>query len=421
MTLRVAVVGAGWSGLAVASFLDARGVDVTLLESSDRPGGRIRTLRQEGCLVEAGPHGVIPRHEATAQLLERAGVPLLRAPPDAPRLVVHRGRPTPLPTRPPDLLRTRLLSPAAKLRLLAEPLRRAGSEGESVEDFAARRLGRGVAHLVDAFTTGVHAGDPARLSLAHAFPELRRMDQSGGLLRGLKRPQGARPTLTTAADGMEGLVAGLASRLRVRYRTPVRGLREGAEGVAVGTDAGEERFDRVVVATDPAATARILGLAAQSPPVAPVRIVAFSLPQERAHAVGYGVLAPEREGRFLLGALFESSLFAGRAPPGYALLRCLVGGRRHPERAALPENEVAARAWEDLRGLGLVSGEPASTFHLPTEGIPQAEAGHDAWLRALPRSRVRVLGIGHGAVGLDALASQAQALAEEWAGAQGPR
>jgi oxygen-dependent protoporphyrinogen oxidase len=407
----VGVVGAGWTGLALASFLRARGARVHLFEASERVGGRVATRREKGYLVEAGPHGVIPGSEATRELLR--GVDAVEAPRRAARFVVHRGRPVPLPAAPPGILTTPLLPRRARLRLLAEPFHGPGPEGETVAAFARRRLGRHAAALADAFVTGVYAGDPERLVLAHAFPEVARMDREGGLLRNLRK--GPRPALVAPREGMQAWMDALAEGADLTLRARVDRAEARGDKAVLTVDGREERFDRVVLAVDPPAAARLLGVQVSPPPMAPVSIVAFGMPADAAPPAGYGALAPEREGRFVLGALFESALFPGRAPEGKALVRCLVGGRRHPERTALGPDETAARAWDDLRGMGLVRGEPEARIVLPPQSIPQLERGHDAWLAALPDGPVHVLGIGHRAVGLDALAAQAKGLAERLA------
>ena len=407
-------MGAGWTGLAAARFLRERGARVRVFEAGERPGGRIATHQAGGYLLEAGPHGVIPASEATRKLL--SGVDTVEAPKGAARLVAHEGRPVALPAKPPGVLRTPLLTRRARMRLLAEPLHGAGPADETVAAFARRRLGRGVAHLADAFVTGVYAGDPERLVLRHAFPELARMDREGGLLRGMKRAGRApRPPLTAPRAGMESWMRHLARPLDVTCRARVERAHARGDEATLLVDGREETFDRVVLAVDPPAAARLLGLKADPPPEAPVAVVGFGVPEADAPREGYGILMPEREGRFVLGALFESALFPGRAPPGMALVRCLVGGRRDPERAHMSTDDLMELAWRDLAGLGLVKGEdPEVAFALPPQTIPQPEAGHDAWLAALPAAGpVRVVGVGHRAVGLDALAAEAHALARE--------
>jgi len=75
MTLRVAVIGGGITGLAAAHRLVSRSdnVQVVLLESSRRLGGIIRTESADGFLMELGPDSFITNKPAALQLCEEIG------------------------------------------------------------------------------------------------------------------------------------------------------------------------------------------------------------------------------------------------------------------------------------------------------------------------------------------------------------
>ena len=73
MTFRVAVVGAGISGLVCAHELQRRGAQVTVFEGSDRVGGAIRTVRRDDFLAECGPHTFMDYHPSVSRLLEDLG------------------------------------------------------------------------------------------------------------------------------------------------------------------------------------------------------------------------------------------------------------------------------------------------------------------------------------------------------------
>src|SRR5580765_1431117 len=74
MESRVAVIGGGISGLAIASELAATGIDVQIFEASARAGGVIRSERRDGYLCEWGPNGFLDDAEATLALCTRLGL-----------------------------------------------------------------------------------------------------------------------------------------------------------------------------------------------------------------------------------------------------------------------------------------------------------------------------------------------------------
>jgi monoamine oxidase len=74
---RVAVVGAGFAGLAAAEALTARGTEVIVFEARDRVGGRVRSARLDnGAVVELGAEFVLPGYELLRETASRLGLEL---------------------------------------------------------------------------------------------------------------------------------------------------------------------------------------------------------------------------------------------------------------------------------------------------------------------------------------------------------
>ena len=69
---RATVVGSGFGGLALAIRLQAAGIQTTLLEKRDKPGGRAYVYEDEGFTFDAGPT-VITDPAALEELFEVAG------------------------------------------------------------------------------------------------------------------------------------------------------------------------------------------------------------------------------------------------------------------------------------------------------------------------------------------------------------
>ena len=109
---------------------------------------------------------------------------------------------------------------------------------------------------------------------------------------------------------------------------------------------------------------------------------------------GFGVLVPAREDLHILGTLFTSSLFAGRAPEGSVLLTTYVGGTRQPELAALPDQALCRIVQDDLETLLGVEGEP--TFRRVTRhahAIAQYNLGYQRFHDAMEAAELKVPGL----------------------------
>jgi len=423
VTRRAAVLGGGVAGLATAlGLLDrARDADlplaVTVFEADAEPGGHLRTIREDGWQLEWGPNGFLDNEPATLRLVDRLDLRgrLVRSS-DAARIrfLVKDGRLHVLPASPPAFLKTGLLGPGAKLRVAGElfvPARRdadpAGdpADDETIYEFGVRRLGREFAEIfLDPMVKGVFGGDARRISLAAAFPRMVELERDyGGLFKALaaiskqkKKAADAGPSgvLHSFQGGMADLIDALAAALRaddraeLRTAAPVRALTR--DGDAWRVD-GDGPFDLVIAAApahatapalpDPALAAEVAGIA-----YSPMAVITLGFRRgDVGHDLnGFGHLVPTREKRRLLGALWTSSIFPGRAPADAVLLRCMAGGPGDPNVLDLDDDALTDLALDELRGLLDLRARPHRRWVIRhPRAIAQYQPGHLARLRRI--------------------------------------
>jgi len=423
VTKRVVIVGGGIAGLT-AAFRRASPGETVILEAEGRLGGSIRTLREDGFVLEAGPN-TLRTTPAADRLLGDLGLAphLVLADGRAPRWIVRGGRPRAIVPGPRGLFNT-ALSLRGKLRLLGDiraPGRPASREDESVHDFFVRRFGADAAvYGAGPMVSGVYAGDAKTLSVRSAFPHLWEAEgRSGSVIRDFlggggsfeRTPDGSkapryRARTVNLSRGLFQMVEALSMKLadagaRIETHAAAAGLegpRPGAPGrrwTVWTTDGRRHDADTVVLTLDPAATAGLLGErlprsreAIARIPVSPVVTVVFAFrpatPEDAPK--GFGVLVPRVEGIRSLGVLYPASLFSGRAPDGFALTTSFLGGALDPELAAVDDATLTDLALSEVRRLhpGLRHCVPERTWITRwPKAIPQLPLGHFRTMAAL--------------------------------------
>ncbi len=376
------VVGGGAAGLAAALELQRRGVEVRLIEATPRVGGVVQTEHREGYLFERGPNTMQGKPTLRPFLEANALEPLLvpASPASRRRWLWHDGRLEAVPMDPLSFLRTRLLTGRGKLRLLREPfVARGDASRESVDEFVRRRLGdEALENLVAPFLTGVYAGDETKLGAAAVFGALVDLEREhGSIVRGAlrralgrrDRPRPLRGSFSTS-EGLGGLVTRLAARLGERVATSTRAVALGRDsrGFRVELEAGEPlRAERVVLALPASECAALVASlepevaeALRSIVYAPVASVSVGVRRAdtREPIAGFGFLVPKRGGLDLLGCLFMSQLYPGRAPEAHELLTGFLGGSRSPGSVDEADDEIFARMARDLERTHGLRGEP---------------------------------------------------------------
>lgn len=401
----VAIVGGGVTGLTAAFRLRQRGIPSVVYESGPRLGGPVHTTERDGYLAEDGPNTLLETSPKLRQLIDDVGLKdqcLTSDPAANRRYIVRGGRLLAVPDSLPGWITTPLFSFGAKLNVLGELLRPRGRAGveESVADFVRRRLGQEfLDYAINPFVGGVYAGNPERLSVREAFPKLHQVETRyrslflGQMLGARERrrsgetPKDRAPKLSFR-HGLGALVTALGRELgaAVRLDSPVTALRRDARGWQVTVRRGDCETSAEHSAVLLAAPAhRLAGIQLDAGPgatlswlgdihYAAVTVLVLGFRREDvAHPLdGFGALIPEVEKQAILGAIFSSSLFPGRAPAGHVTLTCYLGGSRSPELALASEETQLASTREALGRLLGVRGEPTfvhRTVH--RQAIPQ--------------------------------------------------
>ena len=418
--MKVAVIGAGISGLAAALELHDRVPDwqLTVYESDQVPGGLLQTEQRGQFCYELGPDSLLCRLPWGIDLCRRVGLSeqLISTGPQARGIyTVYRGSlvrmPASLTLAGPKkiwpVMKTPILSLPGKLRMACERFipRREQAEDESLDQFALRRFGRDAfERILQPMAGGIYMGDPKQLSMQAAFPQLVAAEQECGSLikwcrqttksKKTKQPE---PSMFVAPqNGFGQLISAIVDQLPdnvLQLRTRIEKLtrtsddRWTVQGTRQATkQAFSETFDQLILATPAQQSARLFDsidplLSQQIGTIEHGSCVIINLTFPN-HAIGIplnasGIIVPLIEQRKISACTFSSTKYLGRIPQGIAMLRLFLGGVGQPEAIDLTDEQLLAMANHELRSLLQVNEKPI--FHRISrwrEKMPQYHVGH---------------------------------------------
>ena len=415
------VVGGGISGLVCAYALRKAGVGAQLVEACPRPGGVISSVARDGFLLERGPQsfsGAIQLRQLCADL----GISdqVLHAPPLAPRYVMIDGELRPVPLSPPAFFMSSLINGPTKWALMRDFLGKSipPEDDESVAAFVRRKFSPQLLdRLVGPFVSGIYAGDPERLSVRSAFPQLYEAEKAAGsITRGMirlaksKKGPRERPTLQSFREGSETLVRALGNKLGTALltQTSATGIscqKDGSFDVRLESHGGDESVSTgsLILATPADVTGRLLSrldwsfeTLLSSIDYAPVAVVSLGYrKKDVGHSLnGFGFLVPRSARVRVLGSVWNSSLFPGRAPAGNALLTSFVGGATDPAATMLEPQELVSLVHREISPLLSITGEPVfSNVTIWPRALPQYNLGYADRLAAVAKACSRFPGL----------------------------
>ncbi|MBT5902485.1 MAG: protoporphyrinogen oxidase [Opitutaceae bacterium] len=414
--LKVAVIGGGITGLTAAYTLKKAGTSVRLFEGGAKVGGPVQSEREGDWLVEAGPNSIQENSASLTALISELGLNSSRsaARPEAKnRYIFRNGKPQAAPASPPGLFSSSLFSMGAKLRIFRELLQRPRIRPADVSlaDFVRSHFGDElVEYGLNPFVSGVYAGDPAQLSARHSFPSLWKIErETGSIIRGQikaareKRAAGESsgpPAIISFREGLGMLPAKLAEEIGpddIGLNAPIKSLIPGERWGVVWNRDGKtqvEEFDRVLLALPAKPLAELtIGSLGERPlaqlanityPAVSSLFLGYKRDQVAHPLDGFGVLMPQAEHRQVLGVLFSSSLFEGRAPAGHVGLTVMMGGIHRADLGQADEQTLLRVAQRELSEILGVTGDPVfRRLHSWPRAIPQYNLGYGQYLRAI--------------------------------------
>lgn len=422
---QIVIIGAGISGLATALALEDlfhksghKMPRLKLLETKQRAGGKIQTTAVDGFLCEWGVNGFLNKEPKTLELCQRLKLESKLQPASGAyknRYIYTRGKLRSVSMHPLKFATSGLLPLSGLLRLVTEPLikqRPSEAGDESVASFATRRIGlKAFQTLVDPMQTGIYAGDPEQMSVRSCFPRVVEIEeQYGSLIRGMiklaKQRQdktqplpGAGPAghLTSFSSGMTALIDAASAALegKISYQTSVREILPREHGYQIYADNLSQPLDAAaVILACPAYTAAqliapfddSLSQLLRTIPYPSLNVVCLGYRREQVkHRLdGFGFLAPRQAGLRILGALWMSSIFSGRAPEGHVLLNVMIGGGRDAQAYQLSDDELLAIVKKETSQVHGIEGEPVLTrIFRHQHAIPTYTLGHGERLKQI--------------------------------------
>ncbi|MGW6491371.1 protoporphyrinogen oxidase [Streptomyces sp. NPDC055056] len=419
----VVVVGGGIAGLAAAHRLLGRGFRVTVLEASERLGGKLLTGEIAGARVDLGAESMLARRPEALALARETGLgDLLQPPATASASLWNRGVLRPMPKG--HVMGVPGTASALADVLSQEGLRRVERDADlprtevgddiAVGAYVAARMGREVVdRLVEPLLGGVYAGDAYRISLRLAVPQLyaaarthtslteavreiqakaAAAQQTGPVFMGIDGGVGRLPLAvaeSVTARGGEILMGTPVTELR---RTgPAGSASDERRGSAWRIVAGGRALhaDAVVLAVPAPAAAALLRAEA---PAAATELAAVeyasmalvTLAYRSAEATlpeGSGFLVPPVDGHTIKASTFASRKWGWIAErnPDLTVLRTSVGRYGETEVLGRPDDDLVRVSRHDLREATGLDAEPVETRVTRwDDGLPQYPVGHHA-------------------------------------------
>ncbi len=418
---KIAIIGAGITGLCATYALKKKGHAVSLFEKNGIAGGVMGTIHADNhfnYLIELGPSTLQLNDIRVLNFLNEIGLApdIIDSNANArKRYVVKNAQLHCLPYSFKSFIKTPLFSCKAKWRLLKEPFIKKGNSVESVSQFINRRLGPEILdYAVNPFVSGIYAGDPDKLSIQHAFPRLFALERDyGSLFKGMfkkKNPYKIKTRTVSFTHGMAQLPLRLAEILKESLY-----LNSNIKSISYLKNSWEITWCSNGKTQTEIFTKLVVTISADQLPTLPfddlvwqelsdlkdIQYVPMGVLTQAFHKGsikhpldGYGMLIPSKEKYDILGTLFPSSIFPQHYSSQLHILRTFIGGCRFPNIGSLDKKAIEDLVFKELAPLlGIIENPIDSHVHVWKCAIPQYNLGYEEFFRTMENAQNRFPGL----------------------------
>lgn len=446
LTKRIAIVGAGVTGLSSAYFIKkARpDIEVTIYEASNRVGGKIQTYRTEGYTIELGPESYLGRKQIMTDIAKDIGLEeQLVTNKTGQSYIYAKNKLYPIPGGsilgvPTDIkpfLKTKLISPLGKVRasfdLFKKPLQIDGDI--SVGSFFRARLGDEILeNLIEPLMGGIYGTNIDDLSLMTTFPEFKeREEQFGSLIKGMRYekeqrkkqrqlyPGAPKGQFKQFRHGLSSFIEHLRDYIieqgvTIKYNTSVQDITIEQKKYVIKTENEAHSYDSVLVTTPHQKFLEWFGndpafdyfKKMDSTTVATV-VFAFDESNIINNYDGTGFVIARTSDTKITACTWTSKKWPFTTPKGKVLLRAYVGKPGDTVVDDHTDEEIVNIVKKDLSQMMTFKGSPDFSIvnRLP-KSMPQFHIGHIEQIKSIQSHiinnypRLRITGASFEAVGL---------------------
>lgn len=421
---KVVIIGGGITGLTAAFYLQQATngeypIDVIVIESSLRLGGKIHTTKRNGFIVERGPESFIDQRGDVSRLAYDLGIAQKLVHNNNGKTYVAVGKELyPIPSgllfgrslKVSSLITTGLISLSGKMRAAGDLFipKLSTNQDEPIGDFFRRRFGKEVVeNLVEPLLAGTFAGDIDHLSIQSMFPQFYQLEKEHrSLLIGLKKKKTSNYAIEhlteeplrygTFENGLETLIETLEERLAPS--TILKGVK--VEAIDRLTDGSMKihlnniapiQADAVIMTT-PFNVAKSVfkkyDLMQHLPSMNYATIatvtMAFKHEQMSKYKDALNFFVSRNSDLTITSCTWSNRKWNNVAPKGYDLLRVYIGRVGDEAIVELSDSEIEKTVLADLRKAINLQDNPLFTVVTRwKQAMPQYTVGHDARLLQL--------------------------------------